>query len=127
MKIQKSRVYTADIYEVGYQTWNETNDKLIDVEPQKLSANVVCIKFKNLYVPIYHCKNALQYLDLSMSVSLLDERFLYDDDITCNTYKRNYLQNVKPLYKEEGKVSLKELVEVQKQNVEEDDTFAPMC
>ena len=125
MKISKSRVFTADIYEIGYEARN-SDGKLFKVDDHKISGNVVCIKFKNLYVPVYYCKNALQYFDLSTGVSLLDNRFLVDDDFPTNEYRRTYLQNVKPLFAEQGKVSLKELVELQKKHAEEDDTFEPI-
>ena len=61
-----------------------------------------------------------------MGVSLLDNRFLIDDDFPCNEYRQFYLQDVKPLFEEQGKVSLKELVELQKKHAEEDDTFEPI-
>ena len=131
MKIDNKRLFIADIYSV--QDYNlikhlETSDTVfgsVEYNEQLENKNVVVVKFKRKYVPIWHVQNALDYVKvLSKQGNFTRNLFLADSLRDCHHDGDIFLKNVKPLFSVPGRTSLKELVGIQKYTAENDDTFS---
>ena len=139
MKIKKSRVFEVDIHEVTSAKTSTVLEGDVTIRSynyadRRVSKCTVVIKFGCNYVPVYHCKNILEFLDLSTHVSkdggvnYPDVRFLSTSPGAYCRIGQKFVKDVKPLFQDnEGKISLKELVGIQKEHYDKDDTFAPIC
>ena len=127
MKIDKSRVYTADIYVVTklIPSMQDTPN----CEDERTNKKVIMIKFGKSLVPIWYVQSPLQFLDVS---SRVNKNGLYKED---NRFLRTtpngivgerFVKDVKPLFANpEGKIALEELVKQQKIHAKHDNEYAP--
>lgn len=131
MKIDNKRLFTADIYSVqNYSLIKhlETSDTVfgsVNFNEQQENKNVVVIKFKKKYVPIWHVQNVLDYVRvLSKQGEITRNLFLIESPRNCHHDGDLFLKNVKPLFSVPGRTSLKELIGIQKYTAENDDTYS---
>ena len=131
MKIDNKRLFTADIYSV--QDYNlikhlETSDTVvggIDFTEKLENKNVVMIKFKKKYVPIWYVQNVIDYVNVLSKEGILTRNlFLIESTRNCHHDGDLFLKNVKPLFSVPGRTSLKELIGIQKYTAENDDTYS---
>lgn len=119
MKIDKKRVFIGNTEEIieqptEYGLFGDSNVSggYFDTNKQE---KVVLVKFDNYYVPVKYLTNTLSYLDVWTNVNKkglkkADNRFFaveMDDKV------KNIVKDLAPVYKTEGKVSLKDLQERQ--------------
>ena len=135
MRIDNSRIFTADVYEITdfkKNTQFETTDVSFggfDYDSKQTNKQMVFIKFKHMYVPVAYIQNAFQYLDIASHVTKTgiaypDYRFLYTSPSFGDRVGSKFVKNVKPLFSYPGKISLKELVGIQKLQNDRDDTYS---
>ena len=119
MKIQKSRIFTADIYEI---TWQENPEIIcgLQCKDELIEKDALFIRFGSYYVPVQYVKNAWQYFDIKINADLNDKRCLIIAPTFCDN-KKLYISQIKPYFNEEGKVSLKELAKMQHKNQEQEE------
>ncbi|MFQ6724331.1 MAG: hypothetical protein ACLRFE_03240 [Clostridia bacterium] len=132
MKINNSRIFTADVY----RTTNlKTNIHLdcggvqfgsTSYDEKLLQKQVVVVKFGSMYVPVEHISSIIKYMDINSHVTknngiqYPDDRFLP----TSTIYNGKFVKNIQPLFSYQGKTPLKELLGIQKLNAGRDDTYS---
>ncbi|MBQ3494701.1 MAG: hypothetical protein IJA69_04730 [Clostridia bacterium] len=116
MKIDNSRIFVCDIYDVQKVTQNviceigDTSFGSYDVESTCFNHNRIVVEMeKGYYVPIGYIKNAMQYYAVKMKG--YDKSFWLSTDKT--SLSRRYVSNLKPYSMVEGKTELKQLFEFQ--------------
>jgi len=117
MRIDHSRVYTADLY------------SLKNYREETLEAkNVVMIKFGEKYVPIWEIKNSISYLMLASQhkekVYDLNKFLSVQPPYEDKTGK--FVKNPKHLFSHSGTISLAELNGIQKDHADKDDSYSGM-
>ena len=118
MIIQKSRVYTADIHEIYNKRKIVTmltslNGQVttIYLDSSRIEKDAIVVRFGNRYVPIKYLKNAVDYFSVKASIGM-DKRILGDSARNCRKVGTRFVKKVKPLFNEQGQISLKELADL---------------
>lgn len=132
MKIDNKRLFTADIYEItGYKAVKrlEMDDVAfgdIDFKEKLKNKNVVVVRFKGRYVPIWHLRNIYEYVGVLVNEDDPNAKNVYLSDYVsaCSHVGELFVKDVKPLFSVPGRTSLKELIGIQKYTAENDDTFS---
>lgn len=131
MKIDNSRIFTADIYEVRHSTVTEKQREVLNYvddvfgsysyDDRKTNKGVVVVYFpKQGYVPVWCLKNIIDYV--SAKLGGVSAKFLREDPGFMPIDGTRFLKNIQPLFSFPGKTSLSELVEIQKTQSDNDDT-----
>ena len=134
MKIDNSRIFTADIYEVISSPKNKRLREVIEqvdevfgsytYEDRKDREGVVVIYFKDKgFVPIWYVKNMLQYLAIK-SDNDANKKFLTEDPGFLPVGGERFIKNIQPLFSFPGKTSLEELIGIQKLQNDRDNTYS---
>lgn len=135
MKIDNSRIFTADIYEVIPSSKNRKLREIMEqvdevfgsysYDDRKTNTGMVVIYFKNKgYVPIGYVENMLQYLSIKLNSNVVDERVLQVDPGFLPTGREKFIKNIQPLFSYPGKTSLKELIGIQKLQNDRNNTYS---
>lgn len=113
MKIDNSKVYTADLYSV-----KNYREETLEAK------NVVMIKFGNYYVPIWEVKNALAYMKIASQhkEKVYDESKFLMQQLPYPDKNGKIIKNPKHLFTHAGTTSLAELVGIQKYHADKDDS-----
>lgn len=138
MKIDNSRIFTADIYEVinpqtteygdydsiigGSGTSTSDCDVVIGGRHSDriLHKNTVVVYFKELgYVPVWHLRNIIDYANVKL-ISNSSKNFLKEEIDTLPENGSRFIKNIHPLFSYPGKTSLSELIGIQKYNHDRD-------
>jgi len=117
MKINNSRIFTADIYElvntslIDYvATGNRTEEKLC-------GKGVVMIYFEKeqVYIPACNIKNVLDYMNIKMDLAASSGK-KSRDEYTYLPPKQGdqIIKNIQPLFTHAGKTPLSQLSKIQK-------------
>lgn len=114
MKIDHSRTFTADLYSV--KNYREETLK---------AKNVVMVKFGDKYVPIWDTATAAEYMKLTYSIkgNVYNAKFL-TEKLPCEEKEGKIIKNIKPLFIHAGHISLAELMGIQKEHADKDDTYS---
>ena len=129
MKINNSRIFTADIYRAINRKTNIDIDLggvqlgATSYDEKLLQKQVVVIKFGHMYVPVEYVTNIIKYMDVNSHITrngiqCPDGRFLS----TFDPFGAKFVKNVQPLFSYQGKTSLKELLGIQKLNSDKNNT-----
>ena len=134
MKIDHKRIFTADLYEVTNSTAPNASDLEIggDVfggytyEEHKLNKGIVVVYFNDKvgYVPVWHLRNALQYISAKINTDGNDGRFLKTEPKFLAQNGELFIKNIKPLFKYPGQATLQQLIGIQKIQNDRDDTYS---
>ena len=127
MKIDNSKIFVGNVKKVLYTeeiphfTWEEITFGSLNFKTEEVKDNVVLIqvKTKNMgtqYVPVSYLQNGLLSL-LSIKLAarnntFLDKRFLSKHEIGANV-EGLFVEELKPLYKSNGKTDLKDINDMQ--------------
>lgn len=114
MKIDNSKVYTADLYSVKNYRQETLEAK-----------NVVMIKFGNYYVPIWEVKNALAYMKIAFQhkEKVYDVSKFLTKQLSYPNKEGKIIKNPKHLFEHSGTTSLTELIGIQKEHSDKDDAY----
>lgn len=135
MKIDNSRIFTADIYEVANSTvTRELKESLnhgdvfgsYDYGDRQTNKGVVVIYFEKLqgYVPVWYLKNLLDYANFKLNPETTHKKVLKEQPGFMPENGQRFIKNVQPLFSFPGKTSLSELIGIQKLQNDRDNTHS---
>ena len=135
MKIDNSRIFTADIYEVANSTvTRELKESLnhgdvfgsYDYGDRQTNKGVVVIYFEKLqgYVPVWYLKNLLDYANIKLNAETTHKKVLKEQPGFMPENGQRFIKNVQPLFSFPGKTSLSELIGIQKLQNDRDNTYS---
>ena len=132
MKIDNSRIFTADIYRVTNSTvTRELKESLnqgdvfgsYDFSDRQINKGVVVIYFgkEHGYVPVWYLKNILEYASVKLNPEPI---ILKEDPGFMPENGQLFIKNIQPLLSFPGKTSLAELIGIQKLQNDRDNTYS---
>ena len=131
MKIDNSKIFTADIYEVTKLTVTKNfhgdfafGSYGFDDRQTKKGVVVIYFGKKQGYVPVWYLKNILDYANVKFNSEPGSKKFLKEDPGYMPERGQRYIKNIQPLFSFPGKTSLSELMGIQKLQNDKDDTYS---
>jgi len=135
MKIDNSRIFTADIYEVANSTVSSGLKESLnhgdvfgsyDYGDRQTNKGVVVIYFEKLqgYVPVWYLKNLLDYANFKLNPETMHKKVLKEQPGFMPENGQRFIKNVQPLFSFPGKTSLSELIGIQKLQNDRDNTYS---
>lgn len=141
MKIDNSRVVIADVHMVTNSSVTKKRKEDVlnsrgDVfgsygyNSRKINKDMVFIKFEKKgyvtrYVPVALLKNLLEYANFKLNPELFEEKIYFEQEGLFMPLNGDiFIKDVRPLFNMPGKISLKELVGIQKLQNDRDDTYS---
>ena len=127
MKINNSRIFKVDIrraYNYRLNNALEFDDVCIgntEYDTMDTGKDIICVKFAHAYVLVTDIKNIFDYLDIkshvigSNKLECPDDRFLFTKPSVSGNNRTEFVVNIRPLFYNEGKTSLKELHKLQEE------------
>ena len=135
MKIDNSRIFTADIYEVSNSTVTRSLKESLnhgdvfgsyEFDDRQTNKGVVVIYFgkEHGYVPVWYLKNILDYASVKLNPEPTNKKFLKEEPGFMPENGQRFIKNIQPLFSFPGKTSLSELIGIQKLQNDKDDTYS---
>ena len=126
MKIDNSRIFTADIYQVTNSRAEETTFMFGDVADVSFGsydydeelidkdAIVVYFKNRNCYVPVSELKRVSDYVSIRFGSGYNDERTLFDDPGFMPRNGKRFVKNMRQLFNGmPGRTNVEDLIKMQ--------------
>ena len=120
MKIDNSRIFTADIYQVlnsrsEVMMLGDVSFGSYGYDDMLVDKNVVVIHFEkmNCYVPIWNLKTVADYASVRFNSSYQDERTLREDPGFMPSNGKHFVKNIKRLINVPGRTSIDDIIKMQ--------------